>query len=122
MSEKLTRNFTTAEMTCRCGCRSVDMSPSFLAMLQKMRDIYGQSMTVNSGYRCEAHNKAEGGRPASAHLSGYAADIAVSGARQRSELLDAARRAGFNRIGIARSFVHVDCGPDLPEDVVWLYG
>jgi hypothetical protein len=29
--------------------------------------------------------------------------------------------AGFNRIGIAPTFIHVDNDPSKPEDVIWLY-
>jgi hypothetical protein len=29
--------------------------------------------------------------------------------------------AGFTRVGIARTFVHVDADPDLPPEVVWVY-
>jgi hypothetical protein len=29
--------------------------------------------------------------------------------------------AGFERIGIAKTFIHADRDLDLPGDVVWLY-
>jgi hypothetical protein len=29
--------------------------------------------------------------------------------------------AGFNRLGIAKTFIHVDNDPGKPEDTVWLY-
>jgi hypothetical protein len=29
--------------------------------------------------------------------------------------------AGFNRIGISSTFIHVDNDPSKPEDVIWLY-
>jgi hypothetical protein len=28
---------------------------------------------------------------------------------------------GFNRIGVANTFIHVDNDPSLPEDVIWTY-
>ena len=34
---------------------------------------------INSGYRCEAHNKVVGGSPNSQHLLGKAADIVIQG-------------------------------------------
>jgi hypothetical protein len=45
------------------------------AELQKIRDLYGKSMTVTSGYRCPRVNKAVGGVNNSAHAEGLAADI-----------------------------------------------
>jgi hypothetical protein len=29
--------------------------------------------------------------------------------------------AGFGRIGIAKTFIHVDVDPDKPFDVMWVY-
>ena len=62
----------------------------------------------------------------SAHLAdeekkSYAADIQARGSRLRGKILTALRAVGFNRIGIAKSFVHVDIDPALPPEVTWLY-
>jgi hypothetical protein len=43
--------------------------------LQIVRDLYGKSMPVTSGYRCQRVNKAVGGVENSAHAEGLAADI-----------------------------------------------
>ena len=44
-------------------------------VLDPMRAAYGKPITVTSGYRCQALNKAVGGVRNSAHLTGYAADL-----------------------------------------------
>lgn len=46
-----------------------------LAVLQPLRDRWGQPLHVNSGYRCPELNEAVGGVPGSQHLKGEAADI-----------------------------------------------
>lgn len=44
-------------------------------LLQPLRDAWGSGLTVTSGYRCEALNRAVGGSATSAHVYGWAADI-----------------------------------------------
>lgn len=44
-------------------------------VLDPLRETYGKPIKVNSGYRCEALNKAVGGSRTSSHMSGEAADI-----------------------------------------------
>jgi len=48
-------------------------------VLQPVRDHFGKSVTVNSGYRSPATNKATGGSSTSDHCKGQAADIEISG-------------------------------------------
>lgn len=44
-------------------------------ILEPLRVAWGGAIKVNSGYRCEALNKAVGGVSTSAHKNGYAADL-----------------------------------------------
>ncbi len=44
-------------------------------LLQPLRDAWGSPLTVTSGYRCGALNKAVKGSATSAHTVGYAADL-----------------------------------------------
>lgn len=45
------------------------------AVLDPLREAWGKPITVSSGYRCAALNKAVGGSPSSQHTKGMAADI-----------------------------------------------
>jgi hypothetical protein len=47
--------------------------------LQPIRDHFGKSVTVNSGYRSPATNQATGGSLTSDHCKGQAADIEIDG-------------------------------------------
>ena len=44
-------------------------------VLDPLREAYGKPITVTSGYRCPALNKAVGGSKTSDHMNGCAADI-----------------------------------------------
>jgi uncharacterized protein YcbK (DUF882 family) len=118
---KLTKNFSEDELACKCGeSHAFEMCQEFLGKLQKTRDLYGKKMTVTSGFRCAAWNEKQGGVASSKHLKGMAADILVKTDRDRGELIMAAINAGFRRIGIAKSFVHLDSA-ESDRVTVWLY-
>ena len=99
----------------------VDMQKRFMFLLQAAREQAGIPFKINSGYRTKEHNKKVGGKDTSAHLTGYAADIAVENSRQRFIIVNALIKAGFTRIGMGQNFVHVDCAPNLPDLVMWDY-
>lgn len=124
MSERLTEHFLVSEFDCKCGncwVSGKQMQEHFMAGLEEARQIAGRPFVITSGMRCPEYNRQVGGVDSSAHLSGWAADISARGFSSRASILFALRSAGFNRIGIANSFIHVDSDPDKPTDVVWLY-
>ena len=97
------------------------MQPAFLDRLLTARRFARVPFRITSGFRTRAHNQQVGGTSNSAHLRGWAADIGCSNGRQRHIIVKALMMAGFNRIGIARGFVHADCDPSLPANNIWLY-
>jgi len=102
------------------------MDKEFLALLDEARHLAGVPFKINSGYRTQAHHNSlakRGFKTAknSAHLRGFAADIHAPDSRTRYAILQALIKVGFNRIGVANTFIHVDNDPSLPEDVIWTY-
>ena len=97
------------------------MQPEFIQQLQATRTILGLTMKITSARRCLTHNAAVGGVDSSAHVDGWAADIKATTSAYREKLVVAALRAGFNRIGIAKTFVHLDCDPTKSPNVMWVY-
>ena len=55
-------------------------------ILDPLRDWYGKPVSISSGYRCPALNKAVKGSATSQHMNGQAADI-DTGNRQQNKLL-----------------------------------
>lgn len=93
-------------------------------LMDLLLDIEGDvsfEVVVTSGMRTKAKNKAVGGVVKSAHLTGEAADLAVKNSAERFQLVSAAYRQGIVRIGVGKTFVHVDVSPDLPQNVMWHY-
>ena len=117
-------DFSPGEFACCCGCGTVNVQPALLSHLQAMRDMLGRPMVVTSGCRCASHNDAVSTatpKSASPHLGGWAADIAVRDRAERYAVVDAALAVGVKRIGVGKSFVHIDVAPHLDEGVLWTY-
>ena len=103
-----------------------NMSPKILEMLDLAREKYDKPIKITSGYRTKAYNqdlKKRGYKasPNSSHLKGLAVDIACIDSKSRFELLDILLDVGFNRIGIASSFIHADIDMDKTCNVIWTY-
>jgi len=97
------------------------MDETFLDMLDEARDIAGIAFKITSGVRSKAHNEKVGGVSNSSHLRGYACDIACSSSSDKYTILNSLLEVGFNRIGIAKGFIHVDNDPDKSPFVIWTY-
>jgi zinc D-Ala-D-Ala carboxypeptidase len=97
------------------------MNVGFLTMLDSARELAGIPFVINSAFRTEEHNKKVGGKPNSSHLKGLAVDIKATNSRTRFLVLNALIAAGFNRIGIADTFIHVDFDLTKDKDVIWTY-
>ena len=99
----------------------VGLKSELVKLLDDARHIAGIPFKLNSGYRTKEQNKKAGGVPDSAHLSGLAVDIACTTDSARHKIINALQKVGFNRIGIAKTFVHCDIDKSKSPNVIWLY-
>ena len=128
---KLSKNFSHAEVACKCGrCKGgAKISADLITRLQAMRDEVGP-IRITSGVRCRQHPESKA-RPTSSHVPadlgdiegkvGHAVDIAAVGSGRRFRLLAAALAAGFVRVGIGKTFLHLDNDQGKAQGVVWDY-
>ena len=103
------------------GSGFANMDRNFLEMLDYARQIARVPFKINSGYRTKEHNQKVGGKPKSSHLIGKAADIAISNSQERWAVLTALQDAGFSRLGVAKTFIHVDSDEAKSSNVIWTY-
>ncbi len=97
------------------------MDVYFLDKLDEDREYVGIPFVINSAYRSPAHNAKIGGKPDSSHLRGLAVDIKATNSMTRYRVLEALIHVGFNRIGIADTFIHVDDDQEKSSNVIWTY-
>lgn len=106
----ITRNFDRSEFACRCQCGYDDINILLVNRLQAIRDITGLKMIINSGCRCEKHNREVGGAPDSYHLTGQAADWRFEPASYTWYVMLSRWSGGFHYYE-DKGFVHTDVGP-----------
>jgi uncharacterized protein YcbK (DUF882 family) len=99
------------------------MQPSTLALVYRMREDLGIPIIIRSAIRCAKHNKDEGGKSNSAHLRGYALDVATPTSRIRYLILRWLFANDVPRIGVnyRYNFVHFDNDPSLDQDIAFEY-
>lgn len=115
------KHFSPSEFQCRCGCGAgiEKMDLELFTMLDEAREIAGIPFVLSSAFRCPEHNRAVGGVEDSAHTRGHAVDIRCVSSHERFVMLAALIEAGFRRIELAPTWIHVDNDPDKPRDVAF---
>jgi uncharacterized protein YcbK (DUF882 family) len=119
----VTEDFKYYEFDCSCGrqtCTETLIAEELVQKLQRLRELTSYPIAITSGYRCEGKQEDlrragyETAKGVSSHQLGLAVDI-VCGAYDGKQLADLAQRAGFQNIGAARRFIHVDVRPGGPR-------
>lgn len=119
--QKALKLFPMRERACPC-CGAAEIDPVFLERLVNARLDADIPFSVNSMYRCPDHNR-KIGSTSNNHPAGKAADIKCNDSRSRFIIVASLIRAGFTRIGIAKTFIHCDSMDNIgtPPEVIWLY-
>jgi len=114
------RHFTDKELSCHCGCGYKITDPGLLDKIDRMRDIVGVPLIINSPARCPEYNRLIGGASNSAHVRAEAIDFKCISGRLRFKLVKAAYDVGFRRIEWGtKTWIHVDIGKEqdgYPQD------
>lgn len=87
-----------------------------LNVLEPLRKVWGEPLTINSGYRSDKLNRAVGGVPTSQHCKGMAADVCPSPRRNAKfssrTIIDLAQKAinkgiKFDQMILYPNFLHI---------------
>lgn len=116
------RHFKESEFQkCTPPCSLQDMRQDFMNRLDTVRDVAGIPLVLNSAHRSRAYELSKGRSGNSAHTKGCAVDIRCNTSANAYRIVSAALRVGFNRIGIGKTFIHLDSDWTLPQNVMWNY-
>lgn len=118
----MSRYFSPSEFKkCTPSCDITQMDASFLSLLDDVREGAGIPLVLNCAYRSKAYEKSKGRSGNSAHTKGKAVDIRCNTSATRYKIVAAALGCGIRRIGIGKTFVHLDDDDTLPQGVIWDY-
>jgi uncharacterized protein YcbK (DUF882 family) len=110
--------FSVSEFACtHTGKNFIEQDLVF--KLDELRGLCGFPFVITSGYRDATHPEEARKTKPGMHAQGIAADIKVSNGTQRALIVKHALELGFNGIGVAKTFVHVDTRPSTL--VMWTY-
>ncbi|MFC4636599.1 D-Ala-D-Ala carboxypeptidase family metallohydrolase [Dokdonia ponticola] len=103
--------------------RCIDRSLLKRLQLLEKRTGYAVLKNINSAVRSHFWNKKVGGVSNSAHLitKCKAVDIRAPTRAIRNLLVVQAYNLGFTRIGVGKTFVHLDVDTSKPQYVAWGY-
>ena len=137
---KLTKNFTSSEVACKCGqCTGLPHSPEALdyfmdklKRLQIIREEYAKPMYLSSGYRCPDHNQLVSSTGRTGPHTFGAFDVKVYGHDAHILLsiasgyclteVAAPTGIGINQKGPKESrFIHFDWETSPPRPWIWTY-
>jgi zinc D-Ala-D-Ala carboxypeptidase len=96
-----------------------EMSEEFLEKLDDLRHVCGFPFIITSGYRDPTHSIEARKAKAGTHARGIASDIRINNGNEAYQIIKNAQSMGFNGIGVAKSFIHVDIREGMP--VIWSY-
>jgi len=117
-------HFKDKEFACKC-CGKGGIKNSLREKLEAARVIANMPFIINSGFRCVNNQNdliARGlSEPTSSHPKGLAVDIAAKDSRARALIVGAALKAGITRIGIAKTFIHLDIDDSKDPNLIWMY-
>lgn len=95
-----------------------------LSVLDELEKITGYDLRINSAFRSVAYEVSKGRNGSSAHCLGKAVDIYCYSNNMRYAIVKTALQLGVNRIGIYKTFVHLDVATNKDgktTQVIW-YG
>lgn len=116
------RYFSPAEFAkCDPPCSIEQMDADFLKILDNIRECAGIPMVINCAYRSKEHDLKKGRSGNSAHTRGLAVDVRCTTSANRYKIVAACLDNHITRIGIGKTFVHIDNDPSLPQEVIFDY-
>ena len=127
---QLTPHFSLAELT--VTNTKLDNTPSKEVVevlrttafyMEKVRDLLGEAIKVNSGYRSPDVNRAVGGSANSSHLYGYAVDF-VTNNLTPLEVATAIAKSSlkFDQLIYEKTWVHISFDPRMRGNILTLKG
>lgn len=122
MGKITAKHFSESEFQrCTPPCSLQDMKQDFMNRLDTVRDVTGIPLVITCAYRSREYDLAKGRSGNSAHTRGMAVDIRCTTSANAFKIVQAALKVGFTRIGIGKTFIHLDSDTSLPQNVMWNY-
>lgn len=102
-------------------CEQSELSPVLLDYIRMAQKMAGFQFTITSAFRSQEYECSKGRKGSSSHCKGLAVDVSTKDSHTRFKVVAAALYAGFPRIGIGNSFVHLDIDESKAHPIIFHY-
>lgn len=119
--EELKRLLQLDLSNCTPACSIEDFDKKFVDVIILAQKMCGSPFVVTSGYRSKEYELSKGRKGTSSHCKGLAIDVSTRDSLTRFKVVIAAALAGVPRIGVGKTFVHLDCDASKPHPILFHY-
>lgn len=106
---------------CQPACEVSQLHRSLVDAVIMAQKMAGFQFTITSGFRSQAYERSKGRQGTSSHCKGLAVDISTRDSHTRFKVVAACLYAGIPRIGIGKTFVHVDIDETKAHPIIFHY-
>lgn len=97
------------------------LNPKLVDMLIMAQKMAGFQFTITSAYRSQAYERTKGRKGTSSHCKGLAVDVSARDSHTRFKVLAAALMSGIPRIGVGKTFLHLDIDETKAHPIIFHY-
>lgn len=107
--------------SCVPACKIEDLNPALVDAIIMAQKMAGFQFTITSAYRSQAYERSKGRKGSSSHCKGFAVDVSARDSYARYKILIAAAYSGIPRIGVGKTFLHLDIDETKPHPIIFHY-
>lgn len=106
---------------CVPACELSQLSPVLVDSLYSIQRLINEGLEITSGFRSVEWEHSRGRFGSSSHTKGLAVDVLAVSSSLRYRIVCAAMFLGIPRIGVGKSFVHLDIDKGKSCPCMWHY-
>lgn len=103
------------------ACKESDLNPHLVSLLKSAQALCGFQFLITSGFRSRSYELSKGRSGSSSHCKGLAVDIGVNDSYERYKVLLSLGFLGAPRLGVGKTFIHIDIDETKPNPIMWTY-
>lgn len=101
---------------------SVDeLNPKLVDRIILAQRMCGEQFIITSAYRSQGYERSKGRKGSSSHCKGLAVDVSAVNSHLRFKIVAGCILAGFPRLGIGKTFIHIDIDETKPHPIIFHY-
>lgn len=98
-----------------------ELNPKLVERIILAQRMCGEQFTITSAYRSQGYERSKGRKGSSSHCKGLAVDVSAVNSHLRFKIVAGCILAGFPRLGIGKTFIHIDIDETKPHPIIFHY-